>query len=49
MNTVQGEIPNYTSDRARQLQNDYSYSVQEQVKKRVGFDSREKWEVMSAP
>ena len=44
MNTVQGEIPNYTGDRARQLANNFSHSVQQQVKKRVRFDSQEKWE-----
>ena len=44
VNTVDGDIPLYTGDKARQLHNNFSHTVQEQVKKRVRFDSQQKWE-----
>ena len=38
------QIPNYTGDRARQLKNYFSHSVQERVKKIARFESQEKRE-----
>ena len=44
VNTVEGEIPCYTGDRAQHLQNTFSHKIQEQVRNRVRYDSQEKWE-----
>ena len=44
MNTVQGQYPCFTGDRAQHLQNTFSCKVQEQVRNWVRFDTQEKWE-----
>ena len=44
LNTVQGEIPQFTGERANHLQQKFNHQVQTAVRNRVRGESQEKWE-----